>query len=552
MAIDAVSVAAKLKRIRESYLKQVPAQMQAIRAAFEAIAAHPAKGPELEALHRAIHTMRGASASFGVPKLAEAAAVAEHLAKEALQSESISRYFSPQMTTHLAAMEREAAVAGGEQATDFQALELVDVAERPEGEQQKVVYLCQHDSFQRMSLSTQIGCFGFQVMAYGDLDQLYHAVKNSVPDAIVTDMMFPGQPTGGPKVVAMIQSERATPIPTVFLSSQNDFSTRLAAVRAGSSAYFLKPVNSSDLCATLTALTTVAKPEPYRVMIVDDDRHLLEMHSAILQGVGMVTLELDDPLQVMSHLGEFQPDLILTDMHMPGCDGDELAKTIRQSDPTFNVPIVFLSSESDADKQFLALRMGGDEFLHKPIKPEHLITAVAVRAERMKIVRSLMVRDAMTGLFNHSAINERLNALIEQKRANGGELCYAMIDIDKFKSVNDSHGHPTGDRVLGSLARFLTHRLGKADLVGRLGGDEFVVLLPDCDLAAANALMDKLRESFAGIRFPAAAESFNTTFSCGIAALSRHEDGERLLKAADLALHQAKEGGRNRVMTAGA
>jgi len=136
-------------------------------------------------------------------------------------------------------------------------------------------------------------------------------------------------------------------------------------------------------------------------------------------------MELNNPLLAMSHLSEFKPDLILTDMHMPGCNGMELAKTIRQVGASFSIPIVFLSSETNTDKQFHAMRMGGDEFLTKPIKAEHLVSAVAVRAERMKIIRSLMTRDAMTGLFNHSATKERLDTDIAHALRHGNEICFA-------------------------------------------------------------------------------------------------------------------------------
>jgi len=547
MTTPTVSIAARLKRIREAYVKQIPAQLEGIRAALETFSEKP-HFEELQALHRAIHTLRGASASFGLSRLSAVAAVGEYLAKEAMQAEPLPyKRLIVQMQAQLDLVEREATNLESAQTADLQALDLVAASENTDGREQKVVYLCEDDSFQRMALSTQIGCFGFQIIAFGDLEQLYQAVKNSPPDAIVMDMMYSRRPTGGADMVARIQSEREIPIPTVFISSQDDFAHRLSAVRAGSSAYFVKPVNATDLSATLTTLTTVDKPEPYRVMIVEDDTHLLELYATILQGVGMVTMEIDDPLLVMENLSDFKPDLILTDMNMPGCNGMELAKTIRQSGDCFSIPIVFLSSETDTDLHRNAMRMGGDEFLTKPIKPEHLISAVAVRAERMKVIRSFMIRDGMTGLFNHSAVKERLGTAIAEAGRTGGDLCFAMIDMDLFKKINDGYGHPTGDRVLIALARFLRHRVRKTDLVGRYGGEEFAIIFAGCDLPTAKALLDQLRENFSAIQFPAGGESFSATFSCGVAALSSHTDAERLCKAADEALYEAKKQGRNRV-----
>jgi diguanylate cyclase (GGDEF)-like protein len=552
MSSPALSAAGRLKRIRESYIKQLPAQLEKILAAYAAYRSENPDQAKLQELHRFIHTLRGSSVSFGLSQVSAAAALAEKSAKEALLTgEPHDSGWYRQMEQCLAQMECEVAAIDASQETSLQGMELIAAAETSQGKEMKTIYLCEDDFFQRQTLATQIGCFGFQVISFGELEQMRDAVRNSPPDAIVMDLMFPGRSLGGAELMAEIQAGRECAIPTVFVSSKADLTSRLSAVRAGSSAYFTKPVNATELCATLSRLTSADTPDPYRIMIVDDDPHLAEMYATVLQESGMITLTLNDPLQALEPLFEFKPDLILTDMYMPGCNGMELAQAIRQIGTSFSIPIVYLSSETDSDKQFHAMRVGGDEFLTKPISSERLISAVAGRAERMKIIRSLMVRDGMTGLFNHTASNEQLEMAIAGARRDNKELCFAMIDLDKFKLVNDTYGHPVGDQVLITLARLLQQRLRKTDVVGRLGGEEFAVVLPGCDLATATSLLNQLRESFAGICFPVGTETFSVTFSCGIASLSRYGEAELLCKSADQALYQAKNGGRNRVVVAG-
>jgi diguanylate cyclase (GGDEF)-like protein len=551
MASQAVSVATKLKKIREAFIKQIPTQLEAIRAVYADVAQGTELTSALENLHRHAHNLKGACASFGLDMLSEAAKTGEQLVRDVMQSGAIpDAHWHQKMQESLSQMEQEAGRIDPSEGGDIQTRGLAAATGDKQDRERKFIYLCEDDAFQRLSLTTQISCFGFEVISFGELEHLHNAVRNAAPDAIVMDVIFPDRPMGGAEIMHLIQSERDTPIPTVFISTQSNLRHRLSAVRAGANAYFVKPVNITDLCSTLSVLTSSVQPEPYRIMIVDDDPQLADYHALILREAGMIIRTVNDPLQAMTPLIDFKPDLILMDMYMPGCNGMELAKAIRQIGAYFSIPIVFLSSETDADKQFHAMRMGGDEFLTKPIKPHHLITSVAVRAERMKIIRSYMVRDSMTGLYNHTATKEHLDTAIAQARRNKSEVCFAMIDVDLFKQVNDAHGHPVGDQVLIALSRLIRQRLRKTDIVGRFGGEEFAAILPDCKLSEAVALLDQLRESFSGVTFQAKDDTFSATFSCGVASLSDFGSPAAILKGADEALYEAKSGGRNRVALA--
>ncbi len=551
MSTPTANVESKLKKIREAYIKQLPAQLEGIRASYSEFVRGEKGSAPLEELHRRIHSVKGACASFRLSMLSSAAMAGELLAKEALQAESApDRFWHQKMQELFARMEQEISAIDPLQGMESQIQELAIAADGTAERDRKLVYLCEDDSYQRLTLATQIGCFGFEVLSFGEPEQLVNAVKSAPPDVIVMDMIFPGRPLGGSDIMQTVQTGREKPVPTVFISSQGSLANRLSAVRAGSSAYFVKPLNMTELCSTLSLLTSAVKPEPYRIMIVDDEPQLAEFHALILQEAGMITLTVNDPLQVMSPLIEFKPDLILMDMYMPGCNGMELAKAIRQIGAYFSIPIVYLSSETDIDKQFQAMQIGGDAFLTKPIEPQRLVSSVVARAERMKIIRSYMVRDSMTGLFNHTTTKELLDSAIALAQRKQEEVCFAMIDVDKFKGVNDTYGHPIGDRVLIALARLIRQRVRKADTVGRFGGEEFAVILPGCSITEAVSLLNEVRESFAAVIFQAKDETFSCTFSCGVAPLNLYGDATALNAGADEALYAAKGGGRNLVVAA--
>jgi diguanylate cyclase (GGDEF)-like protein len=213
-----------------------------------------------------------------------------------------------------------------------------------------------------------------------------------------------------------------------------------------------------------------------------------------------------------------------------------------------SLPIVYLSSEMDQQKQFSAMRVGAEGFLTKPVVPEDLVDAVVIRAERMRTLRSLMVRDSMTGLFNHTTITQMLENAVANAGRSSGVLCFAMIDIDHFKQVNDTYGHPVGDQVIQALARILQQRLRNSDVVGRYGGEEFAVILQDVSVDAATRLIDALRQDFSRILFHAASTDFSCTFSVGLACYTGDSRAEVLCEAADRALYEAKRNGRNCVV----
>jgi diguanylate cyclase (GGDEF)-like protein len=234
-------------------------------------------------------------------------------------------------------------------------------------------------------------------------------------------------------------------------------------------------------------------------------------------------------------------------MYMPECSGTELAKVIRHNERYVSVPIIYLSAEDDLDKQLDAMSEGGDDFLTKPIKPRHLIATVRTRAARARSLKARMVRDSLTGLYNHTHTLQLLEDARLRARRDGQPLTFAMLDIDHFKKVNDTYGHPMGDRVIKSLALFLKQRLRKTDQIGRYGGEEFAVVLADTDAQAAYRVLDDIRRRFAEIHYPAQPQDLCCTFSCGIAELTEDMDIKALSKHADEALYLAKHGGRNRV-----
>lgn len=399
-------------------------------------------------------------------------------------------------------------------------------------------------------LARQLECFGCAAEPMTDVAALHSAMAEHPPAAIIIDVDFHGAGTG----LLLAQSLRAglgdgTPL-IMHSRGEADTPTRLAAVQAGAKAFLAGPLEAWTVLETLEPLLNDEPWQPIRVLIIDDSRAQAMHTERMLSSVGMVTRCLSDPLRTMAELADFQPELIILDMYMPGCTGTELARTIRQNERYVSVPILYLSAEGNVDKQLDALSEAGDDFLTKPVRSRQLVTLVRNRAKRARSLRSRMVRDGLTGLYNHTHILRELEDCCLRAQRDGGALTFAMLDLDHFKRINDRFGHPMGDRVIKSLSLFLKQRLRRSDLIGRYGGEEFAIVLPDTTAEAAVQVLENIRARFAAIRHPAHPVPFGCTFSAGVARLGAGMRAHTLTSRADAALYLAKQAGRNRIIQA--
>lgn len=544
----------KIAKLRARFLEQLPGRVVEVRKLFERLRSDPTDKAAAVDLHRALHSLKGTGRSFGFTDLGATAGFSEDLMAELLDmpDKPAPENWQERLGKYLEYIEMATAVAcslGSETCGRAEAAFSlpVNTSERDDSDG-CVVYLCDDEELTLEQLSTQLSCFGYVTRIFTDPQAFHDAVIERRPAAAIMDIHFPQGHNAGTDIMAQLAKEIGKAVPAIFVSSRDDFAARLAAVQAGGEAYFVKPVCAMDLMPVLDALTCQDSPDPFRILIVDDEPEIAAYHAILLQEAGMITREVCEPERLLETLNEFLPDMVLMDMYMPTCNGRDLARVIRQLPDYVGLPIVFLSSETDRHKQFSAMRVGAEGFLTKPIEPEHLIAAVSIRAERMRTLRSLLARDSLTGLLNHTTTTQFLENALSTARRNDSSLCFAMIDIDRFKSVNDTYGHPAGDQVILALSRILQQRLRNSDVVGRYGGEEFAVILPGVSLDRATKLIDELREDFSRVSFQTGDVDFSCTFSAGIASYDAHQQLGHLREAADKALYEAKRSGRNRIV----
>ncbi|TAK74676.1 MAG: diguanylate cyclase, partial [Gammaproteobacteria bacterium] len=515
-----------------NYTKNLPVKIKKLQDSWNDIRQYPYWNEEkLKEFHREVHTLCGSSGTYGYKDLSQSARELEVYLR--ILIEKNSRDLKQDQKEEIECLLKKL----DEKSTSHDLVEpnfLVD--KNINKKEKKLIYLLDEDIDFVNETKIFFEQTDYHLKSFCHLQEFQQAIKEKKPEVIIMDIKYSDE-------------ERPKDIPLIFTSKNNDLLTHLKAVRSGCYAFVHKPNEINNL---VKIVDQVAKPPTegsYRVLIIDDSASLAEYYAFILNQAGMITATLSYPLQLLEKIEEFQPDLLLMDVYMPECTGVELATVLRQKPLYTSLPIVFLSSEEDRLKQLSALSVGGDDFLTKPVLPQHLVAAVRSRAKRADILSSYITQDSLTGLLNHTNILEHLSLELTSAQRKGVPLAFVMIDIDNFKSINDSYGHLMGDYVLKKLAQFLRTQFRNTDMVGRYGGEEFAVILPGIDTKTCIKLCDNIRKKFSEMRFTSDNAEFFVTFSAGVASYPQMRDVKQLVVAADQALYKSKRAGRNQVQS---
>ncbi|GGC72788.1 diguanylate cyclase [Undibacterium terreum] len=539
------SLQEKLRALEAVFLAKLPSRLQEMDDALGLFLQEPENKEHLALLHRLLHTMAGSAGTFGFPEVGTQAREFEGRLKPLFNGETWAKTSLSQYAGDLRKYFADTIKTAENKPASIDSDEYAD--ELGEGTRPRLIYLVDDDQALTEAITLQLEHFAYEVVRINALKQLAVAIASRKPDVVVIELGFPEGKMAGVEEIARIKKMSRLKFLTIFVSNTSSFESRLLAVRAGGDGYFTKPIDIVALTDRIDAVIGREEPKGYRVLVIDDDAVTSEYYGTVLRSAGMSVKLLNDPSQLLKVMTDFRPELLLLDVYMPMCNGIELAKIIRQDNSYLDVPIVFLSSERDLGKQLEAIQSGADDFLTKPIEADFLVSALSSRAERYRSLRSLIMRDGLTGLYNHTAIKEELGAEMSIASRNGGPMALAMLDLDNFKNVNDTYGHPVGDQVLRTLSRLLRQRLRRSDIVGRYGGEEFIVIFPDTSAAVARKVLDQIRIAFNKIQQHADQGDFSVSFSAGIADLEVTLDADELFDVADEALYRAKQGGRNRI-----
>jgi diguanylate cyclase (GGDEF)-like protein len=295
-----------------------------------------------------------------------------------------------------------------------------------------------------------------------------------------------------------------------------------------------------------------------RIMIVDDDSSVVEVVELCLSGDDYQTKAYSSAENLMDNIDEWKPDLLLLDINMPKLSGIEALKLIRERHDY--VSTILISGDTATDEVVGGLDAGADDYITKPFDPDELLARVRTQL-RIKDLNDQLVKaneklkelvdiDDLTGLFNMRSLYTRLEYEIARGKRYNRTTCVVMMDMDKFKSVNDGHDHLFGSFVLSEVGKLIKGCIRNVDIAARYGGDEFLIVLTEVDRQGAFIFCERLRVKIENYLFKNGPDQMHLTASIGFAITNPKEpdiDAKQLVRVADWALYDAKRSGRNRV-----
>ncbi|HWE05054.1 MAG TPA: diguanylate cyclase [Tepidisphaeraceae bacterium] len=296
-----------------------------------------------------------------------------------------------------------------------------------------------------------------------------------------------------------------------------------------------------------------------QILVIDDSKTIHPLVKVILAEEPVEVHSAMDAKYGMVLAASVQPDLILLDVDMPGMDGFEACKQLKSDPQTADVPIIFLTSHSSVAEKVRGLGLGAMDYVTKPFNRAELMARVRASLRTKQSIRALEEKatiDSLTGLGNRAMFDQRLEAEVCLQVRTRNPLACILMDVDRFKRINDTFGHPAGDKVLKQLASIIADMCRTEDVACRYGGEEFAILAPNTTAIAASTFAERLRAQISKATFvpnPSAfiapGTTFGVTASFGVAD-SREQFDRSMVQRADDALYQSKRAGRDRVSIA--
>lgn len=423
-------------------------------------------------------------------------------------------------------------------------------------------------------------------IAYDGAEAIEKAHKCS-PDMILLDIMMPG--INGYEVTQILKNDPETSnIPIILVTALDSEEDKIRGMEVGANEFLNKPINKTELIARVRSLlklkvyqeqlasrmrsvqeilkpTNQAAPVPGEqfsatVLLVEDSQKDLELFKLYLENQPYRLTTALTGEEAIELCQEEEVDLILLDLLLPGLDGYDVCRRLKENDRTRNIQILMVSSQNELESKLRGIDLGADEFLIKPVNREEVIVRIRALVKKKRYMDQLVNRlesalsasitDKLTELYNHAYLKHFMKLEIKRCDRQHQPMAFIMIDIDNFKDYNDTYGHPAGDILLKQFGRMIKRSIRDIDLASRYGGEEFGIVLPYTNRDNALVTAERILNAFRNCSLSEGPTRLcnRRTASMGIACYP--DDGAtvaEVIQRANEALYIAKKQGKNQI-----
>ncbi len=397
---------------------------------------------------------------------------------------------------------------------------------------------------------------GVRLTAFAKAAELIQDASVRAPEVVLLDV---AETSGGAGLAGFIADLGTGPRPHVIcLASkergEDNLEHRLAAMRAGVDGYLVAPVTARRLAGRILRMCGIIEVTRYRVLITAEDAATAKQIAVMLASVGMETLVVEDPLKILARMQAFRPNLILADLYLSAASGAELAAIIRDHDDFYGIPILFLSAETDLDKQLEALKAGGDGFIPKPVQRDSLIAAVEYRMRMSRWLqdRRTLVnrREVAHGFLPRDVFMRHLERLMRADDAPGEGAGLLIVDVDAHLTILEKLGLSGTEKLLRELELSISKYMTAEDSATRLDDFRYALLARREDSEQLSVLASRLRDQLSGLRPRERdrAKDLAVTVSVGVGLFNPPaDDAFTLVSRAEKAVLSAKHSGGDRI-----
>jgi diguanylate cyclase (GGDEF)-like protein len=365
-------------------------------------------------------------------------------------------------------------------------------------------------------------------------------ISDEHPNAVLLD--FAGADTLDNHLTLLAELSACTPpVPALVLTNRDSLIDRVKIARLGGRRVLQQPVSATQVLEAVHQVLQNTRLTKAMVMIVDDDPQVLMALQRLLIPWGLYVSVLDHPLLFLETLEASPPDILVLDVEMPDISGIELCQVVRNDPRWSGLPILFLTSHSDAETMHQVFAAGADDYVRKPIVGPELVTRIFNRLERSRLLRTLSETDALTGVANRRKSTQEMTEFLLWSRHCHQPFCFAIVKLDRLQHINQQYGHAVTDEVLARLGELLRQIFHSEDVVGRWGGGEFAIGMSGMTKEDGVRRLWDLGKMLQQFEFKAANSiSFRASFSTGVVQYPQDgADLQALYQAAHAELSQS-------------